>query len=141
MTKPNWQLRHAGQVTLPQRLHDTRGAGGIGRRAECSRIQRIHCGDVGGSRQQHVDLDEIAKRRAGLVQPGMPEMNSWSPTPVVNESGGALTPGGEGKCWIGGIMFSKQARTPVWDTTLQLYPLDIVHVLSQRIRCLPQVVL
>src|SRR6266567_4297861 len=36
-------------------------------------------------------------------KPGMPEMNSKSPTRAAKESGGALTPAGGGKCWIGDI--------------------------------------
>src|SRR6267154_3390666 len=34
-------------------------------------------------------------------KPGMPEMNSRSPTRAANESGGALTPAGGGKCLMG----------------------------------------
>src|SRR3984957_417344 len=34
-------------------------------------------------------------------KPGMPEMNNRSPVRAANDSGGALIPGGGGKCWIG----------------------------------------
>src|SRR6185437_14533576 len=33
-------------------------------------------------------------------KPGMPEMNRRSPTRAAKESGGDLTPGGGGKCWM-----------------------------------------
>jgi hypothetical protein len=31
----------------------------------------------------------------------MPEMNKRSPTRAAKDSGGDLTPGGGGKCWMG----------------------------------------
>jgi len=53
---------------IGQRRHHAGGAGRIGRRPERFRIELVHRGDVGCARQQHVDLDQIAKARTGFIE-------------------------------------------------------------------------
>lgn len=66
------QRRHAldldQHLRIGQRQHHAGRARRIGRRPERAGIERIHRGDVGAARQQHVDLGEIAKGRAGLIE-------------------------------------------------------------------------
>ena len=70
--KSRLQRRHAldldQHLRIGQRLHHAGGARGIGRRPERAGIQRIHRGDVGRARQQHVDLGEIAECRSGFIE-------------------------------------------------------------------------
>src|SRR6266702_934090 len=64
-------------------------------------------------------LPNCASKVAGSARlsskPGMPEMNSRSPTRAANESGGALTPAGGGKCWIGDIghLYAQWSTVPL----------------------------
>src|SRR6266700_8004422 len=72
-------IGRAGQaVTVPQATRRTRSRSAsrgsaapaplkVGWRAKRPGIERVHRCDVGRAGQQHVDLDEIAKRHAGLV--------------------------------------------------------------------------
>jgi hypothetical protein len=53
---------------IGKRLHDAGGAGGVGRGSEGRRIHHVHRGDVRRARQQHVDLDQIAKARTRFVE-------------------------------------------------------------------------
>ena len=111
-----------------QRLHHACRAGRIGGWPKGGSIQCIHRGDIGRTRQQHVDLGQVAKlapassstrlmfwttkpnwasKVSGSApfwsSPGMPETNSRSPVRVAKESGGALIAAGGAKCWIGAM--------------------------------------
>ena len=66
------QRRHALDLDqhrgIRQRNNHAGGARRIRRRAERIGIEPVHGCDVGGARQQHVDLDEVAEVGAGLAQ-------------------------------------------------------------------------
>src|SRR6266481_5089166 len=66
------QRRHAldldQQLWIGQRLHHAGGSRGVGLWSERARIQRIHRRDIGRARQEHIDLDQIAEGRAGLIK-------------------------------------------------------------------------
>src|ERR1700759_3459234 len=51
-------------------------------------------------------------------KPGMPEMNSRSPTRAANDNGGDLTPGGGGKCWIIGHLSQDEPQGGLGIVTL-----------------------